>query len=77
METLNAMNAKNLRMRLFVLDDTVYGAIDIPALPYIDDLVAREFNRFCKTADDLDNLLQGEFGGRNAFYEWIPSIARQ
>jgi hypothetical protein len=76
MEKLNDMNAKNLRMRLFVLDDTVYGVADIPVEPYVENLVAREFDHFCKTADDLDNLLQGEFGGRTAFYEWIPSVSR-
>lgn len=76
MEKLNAINVNNLRMKLFVHNDTVYGVANIPVLPYIGDLVAREFSDFCKSADELDNLLQGEFGGRTAFYEWTPSTSR-
>lgn len=76
MKKLNEMNAQNLRMKFFVLDDTIYGVTDILAEPYVDTVVAREFDHFCNTADDLDNLLQGEFGGRTAFCEWIPSVAR-
>ncbi len=76
MEKLNELNAKHLRMRLFVINDTIFGATDIPVGPYVDELVKREFSHFCNTADDLDDLLQGEFGGSTAFYEWIPSGAR-
>ena len=75
-EKLNELNAKGLGMRLFTLNETVFGVTDIPVVPFVDEVVMHAFDDFCRSADDLDNLLQGEFGGRTAFYEWVPSVAK-
>jgi hypothetical protein len=75
-ERLNEINGHTQIMRFYWRDGTIYAVADVPAAPFVSAHIADVFKAFCRVADDMDDLLQSEFGGRTTFDEWIPSIAR-
>jgi len=53
-----------------VVNDSVIAALDIFTSPLIADHVARGCALLGDIADQVDDLLQEEFGGRTAFGEF-------
>lgn len=75
-ERLNELNRGSREVRYFVVDGTIFAAADVRIDPFVEANVAQAFRHFCRVADDVDNLLQSEFGGKTMFVEWVPSTAR-
>lgn len=67
---VNEINADLRFARLVVIDTTVIAAIDLFAFPLVADHVAHACVVLGNVADQVDNLLQAEFGGRTAFGEF-------
>jgi hypothetical protein len=66
LEALNALNASELGVRVFRLEDLIVAVWEVPA----DTLDERQFKdillRFAATADRLDTELARKFGGKTA-----------
>lgn len=73
---LNAINASLRHLHCFVHQGSVYAVADVPAKPFAGDPLVNVFQYFCQIADGIDGLLQGEFGGRTAFVETLPSALK-
>jgi hypothetical protein len=69
-DRLNDINAKVRFARLFVTEGTVYAAVEVSASPFVADHVVRACELLGRLADDLDESLQEQFGGRTAFGEF-------
>lgn len=75
-ERINRLNAGSDGIRYFWINGAIYAALDIPADPFSAREVASAYRHFSVVIDDIDDLLQSEFGGQTSFQEWIPSTAR-
>jgi hypothetical protein len=75
-ERLNEINGRNSLMRLFWREGTIYALVEIPAWPYESSHVVTTFKAFTRIANELDDLLSADLGGRTTGYEWIPSTSR-
>lgn len=64
---VNALNAQLHLVRLVGVQRTVFGVVDVPAEPLVHEHVVRACGVLGQLADDVDDLLQAEFGGRTAF----------
>ena len=64
---LNGLNGQLHLTRLVAVQRTVFGVIDVPADPLVHGHVVRACGILGQLADDIDDLLQAEFGGRTAF----------
>lgn len=73
LERLNELSARVVRPALFHASNSVIAVADIPATPFEAQHVIRALREFCTLADGIDELLQGEFGGRTAFGETFAS----
>ena len=69
---LNDINAKLSFARLMLTDNAVIAALDIFAIPLLAEHVAEACRVLGQIADQVDDLLQAEFGGRTAFGEFRP-----
>jgi len=69
-ECLNDLNAKVRFARLFVADGTVYAAVEVSASPFVADHVVSACELLGRLADEIDEMLQEQFGGRTAFGEF-------
>jgi hypothetical protein len=75
-ERLNTINGHTQQVRFFWRNESIYAVAEIPAVPYTEEHVQETYKQFCRVADDMDDLLQADFGGRTAFFERAPSAAR-
>ena len=75
-DRINRLNAGSDGIRYFWINGAIYAALDIPADPFSAREVASAYRHFSVVIDDIDDLLQSEFGGQTSFQEWIPSTAR-
>lgn len=64
---LNNLNGQLHLAKLLVAHKTVFGVVDVPADPVVHDHVLRACGVLGQLADDIDDLLQAEFGGKTAF----------
>ena len=64
---LNDMNANVRFARLFVLEGTVYAAVEVPASPLVAAHVTRACEGLGQVADETGVELEQEFGGRMPF----------
>jgi hypothetical protein len=64
---LNTLNGQLHLARLIFVQGTVFGVVDLPAAPVLSEHVVRACGVLGQLADDIDDLLQAEFGGRTAF----------
>jgi hypothetical protein len=76
LERLNLINSQARQMRVFWRDGAVFAVAETAADPFVVSHVENTYKQFCRVVDDLDDLLQGEFGGKTAYQEWMPSTAR-
>lgn len=75
-ERINELNRGSREVRYFVIEGTIFAAADIRVEPFVDAIVANAYQHFCQSADDVDDLLQAEFGGRTMFEPCMSSKAR-
>jgi hypothetical protein len=64
---INTLNGQLHLARLVFVQGTVFGVVDLPAAPMHSEHVVRACGVLGQLADDIDDLLQAEFGGRTAF----------
>ena len=69
-ERLNDLNTKVRFARLFLLEGTVYAVIEVPASPFAVEHVVDACGMIGHLADQIDQMLQEQFGGRTAFGEF-------
>ena len=67
---LNELNAKVRFARFFVEEGTVYAATEVFASPLVAEHVVQAFGLLGSLADDVDEMLHAQFGGRTAFGEF-------
>lgn len=73
---LNELNRGSYDIRYCFNEGVVIAEVDVRTEPYVDAHVADAYRSFCKIADDVDDLLQLDFGGKRMFDDWQPSSAR-
>jgi hypothetical protein len=69
---LNDLNADTSFARLLHQGNTVYASVDVPAAPLVPEHLDRAIAGLGGYADELDDHLQMDFGGRTAFGEFRP-----
>ena len=74
-DRLNDLNARVHFARLFVKDGTVFARVETSAEPFVAEHVVEVCWLLGALADDIDEKLQEQFGGRTAFGEF-PSKFR-
>ena len=75
-ELLSRLNEINVNLRhshLYLREDTVLAVSSLPVIPFVAEHVVEGLEEFCQMADGMDNLLQGEFGGRTSYTDSMPS----
>jgi hypothetical protein len=73
---INELNEKIQFARLFETDGTIFAAVEVFGSPFVGEHVAHACWILGKLADDIDEALQEEFGGRTAFGQF-RSTARK
>lgn len=71
---LNDINADEAFLRLFYKNETIFGILDVSAVPYVGEHVAQAFEYFSTTVDEIGSPLQEEFGGHTSFIEPPPIL---
>lgn len=69
---LNGMNAQIAFGRLFHSDDAVVAEMELICRPFVPEHVAIATNIMSRLADEVDDILQGEFGGKTFFGDAMP-----
>lgn len=64
---LNQINDGIHRIRLFLHDDVVYAALDIPANPFVPTHLATAIKEFSEVAEGLAIVLRAELSGNTVF----------
>ena len=72
LEAVNQMNSEHLYLRWFVVDNRVKVNIDLSAEPLCVQHVIRACWIVGQAADTVDEQLQGSFGGRTFFGQFVP-----
>ncbi len=67
---INDLNARTTFARVLVVDGTVFAVAEVLAVPFVAAHVAHACSLLGTLADEIDDLLQQEFGGRTAFGEF-------
>lgn len=76
LDRINQLNRGSREIRFYLVEDVVFATAEVRVVPYVEAHVADAYRFFCQVGDDLDDLLQGEFGGKRMFSEWQPSTVR-
>lgn len=69
---LNDMNAQIAFGRLFHRDETVVAEMELICRPFVPEHVAIATNIMSRLADEVDDMLQDEFGGKTFFGDEVP-----
>ena len=75
-ERINELNRGSREVRYFVIEGTIFAAADVRMEPFVESIVANAYRHFCQAADDLDELLQSEFGGSTMYDPCMSSTVR-
>lgn len=67
---LNNINASIPVVHFFLRDETVYGVVDIPAFPFVDEHILHAIGQILKAAEGISEMLQEQFGGRSKSVYW-------
>lgn len=73
---LNEINGGLGHMHLFAQNDVILAIGEAPAAPFVSEHIVQTLHDFCQLADGMDDLLQGEFGGRLSFPKAMPSTLK-
>ncbi|MEO8681582.1 MAG: hypothetical protein ABI665_21225 [Vicinamibacterales bacterium] len=66
-DRLNELNARVRFARLFVEDGTVFAVTEVSASPFVAEHVFDACGSLGRLADEIDDILQKQFGGRTGF----------
>lgn len=69
---LNDINAQIAFGRLFHRDSTVVAEMELICRPFVPEHVAIAANIMSRLADEVDDMLQDEFGGKTFFGDAVP-----
>lgn len=69
---LNDMNSRIAFGRLFHRDETVVAEMELICRPFVPEHVAIATNIMSRLADEVDDMLQEEFGGKTFFGARVP-----
>lgn len=69
---LNDLNARIAFGRLSHRDDMVVAEMELICRPFVPQHVAIATNIMSRLADEADDILQGEFGGKTFFGDQVP-----
>ena len=75
-ERINELNRGSRDVRYFVIEGTIFAAADVRVEPFVESIVADVYRHFCQSADDVDELLQSEFGGKTMYEASMSSTVR-
>ncbi len=75
-ERINELNRGSKEVRFFVIEGTIFAAADVRIEPFVESNVANAYKHFCQAADDVDELLQAEFGGKTMYEPSMSSTVR-
>lgn len=75
-ERINELNRGSREVRYFVIEGTIFAAADVRIEPFVESIVANAYRHFCQSADDVDELLQSEFGGKTMYEPCMSSTVR-
>jgi hypothetical protein len=75
-ERINELNRGSREVRYFVIEGTIFAAADVSMEPFVEAIVANAYRHFCQAADDVDELLQAEFGGKTMYEPSMSSTVR-
>jgi len=73
---LNDINANISLVRFVFQNDAIFAMADICAAPFNAQHVVHAMAHFGSIADEMDSLLQGEFGGHTAFIDTMLSTSK-
>ncbi len=73
---LNDINANISLVRFVFQNGAIFAIADIGAEPFNAQQVVQAMSHFGSIADEMDSLLQGEFGGHTAFIDTMVSTSR-
>ena len=73
---INELNRGSKEVRYFVIEGTIFAAADVRIEPFVESNVASAYKHFCQSADDVDELLQAEFGGKTMYEPNMSSAVR-
>lgn len=60
---LNNINAGIPVVHFYLRDETVYGVVDVPALPFVANHIIHAIGQILKAAEGISKMLQEQFGG--------------
>jgi hypothetical protein len=69
-DRINELNSEVRNLRLFVRDGTVFAATEVFSSPFVAEHLSGACWQLGSLADEIDEMLQKEFGGRTAFGEF-------
>lgn len=70
---LNNVNASIPVVHFYLRDETVYGVVDIPSLPFVAKHILHAIGQIHKAAEGISKMLQEQFGGRSECLDWTAS----
>lgn len=70
---LNNINAGIPVVHFYLRDETVYGVVDIPALPFVAEHIVHAIGQILKAAEGISKMLHEQFGGRSECCDWTAS----
>lgn len=73
---LNDINANISLVRFVFQNGAIFAIADICAVPFNAQQVVQAMAHFGSIADEMDSLLQGEFGGHTAFIDTMVSTSK-
>lgn len=74
---INQINDGVHRIRVFLHDDAVYAALDIPADPFVSAHLADAINEFSEVAEGLAIVLRAKFSGKTVIDPSGPAACLQ
>lgn len=70
---LNNINAGIPVVHFYLRDETVYGVVDVPALPFVANQIFHAIGQILTAAEGISKMLQEQFGGRTECCDWTAS----
>jgi hypothetical protein len=72
-DTLNKLNTESSFMKWLLVDDTIIAVIELFGRPFTPDHVLTACSVLGRAADERDETLQKEFGGKTYFGDYEPA----
>jgi len=70
---LNDINSGIPVVHFYLRDETVYGVVDIPALPFVAEHIVHAIGQIHKAAEGISKMLHEQFSRRSECLDWTAS----